>query len=105
METVFPVMYWVHNYSVPGYTSGWYLPARDELELILQNVTELNQALGKVTSFTIGNTDYWASSFYLGGYGNNYGIYYGNPGDNPIITCTWITASELYYGIPVHVFN
>lgn len=102
MATVYPVMYWAHTYSVPGYTSGWYLPARNELELILQNVTELNQALGKVTSFTIGNTDYWSSSFY---YGNNYGIYYGNPGDNPIIAFSWITAYELYYGIPVHVFN
>lgn len=110
METAFPVMYWVHNYSVSGYTNGWYLPAKDELELILQNVTELEQALSKVNGFTIGNKDFWTSSIHPSTTGADgvYYEYYDYSNNNVEIYSTEYYGGEngnLFYGIPVHVFN
>lgn len=105
METDFPVMYWVHNYSVPGYTNGWYLPAKNELALILQNVTELEQALSKVNGFTIGNKHFWTSSISTSTTGAD-GVYYEYYSNNNVQTfSTEDYDTDLYYGIPVHVFN
>ena len=110
METDFPVMYWGHNYSVPGYTNGWYLPAKNELALILQNVTELEQALSKVNGFTIGNKHFWTSSMSTSTTGAD-GVYYEyyNYSNNNVETfSTEYYGGEngnLFYGIPVHVFN
>jgi len=107
MATVFPVMYWVHTYSVPGYTSGWYLPAKNELALILQNVTELEQALSKVNGFTIGNKRFWTSnkSFSTTGNAGVYYEYYDYSNNNVQTFSTEDYDTYLYYGIPVHVFN
>ena len=105
MAAVFPVMYWVHTYSVPGYTSGWYLPAKNELASILQNVTELEQALSKVNGFTIGNKHFWTTtkSHSTTGAAGVYYEYYSNNNVQTFSTEDYDT--NLYYGIPVHVFN
>ena len=78
----YPVFNYCNNFSVPGCTSGWYLPARDELQLLSQTadaVPNVNTALNKITGATPIDQygTYWTSSqAYWGGanYNQSYGI-------------------------------
>ena len=46
--------------------SGWYLPARNELKIIGQNVDKINQQLRALGYSEIGGTYYWSSTEYSG---------------------------------------
>ena len=62
--TNFPAFNYANNYSITGCTSGWYLPAKNELLAIFNNITTLNTALNKAGGYTIqtsNNYYYWSS--------------------------------------------
>lgn len=52
----YPAFWFCSSYSVPGYTSGWYLPARNELLSLRENKTEVEKAfisLGAASPFVL----------------------------------------------------
>lgn len=53
--TWYPAFNWVNNYNAPGYTSGWYIPAKNELLTLYTNRTTVEaafSALGMTSPFT-----------------------------------------------------
>lgn len=46
-STLFEALAWAYNYSAPGYTSGWYIPAKNELGTIYANEIVIRAALKK----------------------------------------------------------
>ena len=65
-ETKYPAFYFAASYSATGFTSGWYLPAKTELQALCDaksTVEAAFTALGKSAPFSSGN-DWWSSSQY-----------------------------------------
>lgn len=53
--TWYPAFNWVNSYSAPGFTSGWYMPAKNELSTLYTNRTTVEAAftaLGMTSPFT-----------------------------------------------------
>ena len=62
-ETNYPAFYFCTSYSVTGFTSGWYLPAKMELYRIYKSITTINNAftaLGMSSPFS--ETGWWSST-------------------------------------------
>ncbi len=68
-ETNYPAFYFCTSYSKTGFASGWYLPAKNELQKIFDNRNTVNAAftaLGKGSPFSTG---WWWSSSQKTSYG------------------------------------
>ena len=68
--TYYPAFNYANTYSAPGYTSGWYLPAYNELCAIESAKTILNAAFGTIgsgaTLLPTGGQNCWSSSSWNG---------------------------------------
>ena len=65
-EANYPAFYFAANYSKTGFATGWYLPAKNELQKLYEGKTAVNAAftaLGKETPFSTGQW-WWSSSQY-----------------------------------------
>ncbi|MBR6155224.1 MAG: hypothetical protein IKQ43_12390 [Treponema sp.] len=91
-QTKYPAFYWADTYTAPGFTSGWYIPAKDELTALMDQKDTVNSQITKIggsaTKFEpyvssvddpIPSHDYWTSTqFYSdtayisGNYAANY---------------------------------
>ncbi|MBP5365564.1 MAG: hypothetical protein J6Y82_06540 [Bacteroidales bacterium] len=61
----YPAFDYCNKYSAKGYTTGWYLPARDELKILWSNKYSVNQALKKIKGAELipeSSAEYWSSS-------------------------------------------
>ena len=58
----YPAFAYADSYSASNYTSGWYLPAKDELQTIYDNLSTVNRALGKTGATQLNARYYWSSS-------------------------------------------
>ena len=64
-EANYPAFYFAASYSATGFTSGWYLPAKTELQALYDaksTVEAAFTALGK--TFPLSSGDWWSSSQY-----------------------------------------
>jgi hypothetical protein len=80
----YPAFYFCTTYSAAGFTSGWYLPAIDELQKLYDNIDAVGEAftaLGKPDPFA--SNQYWSSSqdetFPSAGMGIGFGFERGFP--------------------------
>ena len=91
-EANYPAFYWANNYTATGFTSGWYIPAKDELTALMDQKDTVNNQITKIggsaTKFEpyvgavgdpIPSHDYWSSTkrgdelvYISGDYGANY---------------------------------
>ena len=91
-EANYPAFYWANNYTATGFTSGWYIPAKDELTALMVKKDTVNNQITKIggsaTKFEpyvgavgdpIPSHDYWSSTkrgdelvYISGDYGANY---------------------------------
>ena len=62
-ENKYPAFKWCNDFNT-GSITGWYLPARDELYDLFQNVTTVNTTLTKYGCIQIVSDYYWSSSEY-----------------------------------------
>ncbi|WP_294429772.1 InlB B-repeat-containing protein [uncultured Treponema sp.] len=65
-EEYYPAFYFCTSYSVTGFESGWYLPAKKELQKVYDNreaVGNAFTALGRTSPFA--STIYWSSTQYI----------------------------------------
>lgn len=66
----YPAFWWADKYgesnniTVSGSTTGWYLPAKDELKAVYDNKATINASLGKLDDVDIFSmqTNYWSST-------------------------------------------
>ena len=81
--TRYPAFNWANSYSAPGFTSGWYLPARDELNTLYAGKSAVEaaySALGMTSPLSSGswitssqhtdNTYVWGRQWYTDDTGN-----------------------------------
>ena len=91
-EDKYPAFYFCTSYSEGNFTSGWYLPAKSELQKLYDNreaVGNAFTALGKTNPFTV-NTYYHSSSQY----DNTNNIYTGYTYAFNFFTCDWCHSSK-----------
>ena len=77
-KTTYPAFKWCYDYG-----TGWYLPARNELETIYNNKSAINKMLSTLGCSTLGTGYYWSSTEDSSGYaylcsfstGNSYSEY------------------------------
>ena len=105
--TNFPAFNYANNYSTTGCTSGWYLPAKNELLAIINNVSTINTALTNAGGSNIQIANgcfYWSSSSVDNGsgVGYTYGIGYNNSG---VLTADKGFRSPPVFVRAVHKFN
>ncbi len=62
-QTKFPAFYWCDCKNGEG-VSGWYLPAKNEMEEIMSQRMELNKVLEEIGSQTMFGKMYWTSTEY-----------------------------------------
>ena len=63
-ETNYPAFYYCKSYSANGFTSGWYLPAKNELQKLYDNHAAVDKAfiaVGKLAPTQLGSTFYSSS--------------------------------------------
>ncbi len=81
-SAVYPAFNYANTYSATSYTSGWYLPAKNELLLLTDPsvLPTVKAALNAVGGTTISGY-YWSSTQFYGGAGSAYAIDsdYANP--------------------------
>ena len=74
-QTNYPAFYWADTYTASGFTSGWYIPAKDELTALMGQKDTVNSQITKIggsaTKFEphagsvydpIPSHDYWTST-------------------------------------------
>ena len=74
-SAVYPAFNYANTYSATSYTSGWYLPAKNELLLLTDPsvLPTVKAALNAVGGTTISGY-YWSSTQFYGGAGSAYAI-------------------------------
>ncbi|HOF15868.1 MAG TPA: DUF1566 domain-containing protein [Bacteroidales bacterium] len=59
----YPAFYWCDNKNKDGIT-GWYMPAKNELEEILKQRGKINEVLATIGAISMFGKNYWSSTEY-----------------------------------------
>jgi hypothetical protein len=97
-STVYPAAHFCNDLSIGGY-SDWYLPARDELELIYRNLKPVTNNNYIVANRQTGATPNYQNLGSLGDTSPNQGV---NNNSDPQGRCLhpWITCPNFRSGLP-----